>query len=575
MSNCKDVWHSAISEWIQEGDYPPWLQEVQSYIDDGINIDPTPPPPSNHYQNSSLVRIHAHECKERIDYYKDLGAITNVSDQDSSPWTQPLLAIRKDSKKTRLVLDLSRNLNDFIPNIPLKYQSVHTAVRKSRHGVFYTKIDLSACFLSFNVSKTAQRFLQFNFQGQRMGYTRMPFGLKPAPAICQRLLAVVSRILHRCGVVHVRYLDDFLFISDSEAAAHRDLATARAVFSRFGLAVNPQKTESPTTRVEFLGIIIDSLKETLECSTSRLQETCSILRRLSVAKSLRFKEIQSVLGKFNFVSQVMKYARPFFRKLTDCLTGNGRIRQRKVRVSKTVRDDAKYWLSHIRQWNGCCSWRTKRHLTFVTDASTSGFGFRLTRESTAPGHIADPLPPHLAVGQATVGIFSFGHLVKIAKEHCIQWAELYSIAMAVSLYAPCVDNTRLHFHCDNKTDCHILNRLSTRSADLLLLLRAMTSTLAGKNLTISCSHIAGDLNTDADTLSRPAKHKFCLAPTETLRFSRQIALSQAITEAPLTSQLQNWWIPSAHGLSDLVHERRTRPNSADISSSVKNTAIPR
>ena len=60
---------------------------------------------------------------------------------------------------------------------------------------------------------------------------------------------------------------------------------------------------------------------------------------------------------------------------------------------------------------------------------------------------------------------------------------------------------------DNLADVHIINRQSTKSAELLPLLRSIYATCAHFNIAIRAEHLPGELNTIADHLSRPELHK--------------------------------------------------------------------
>ena len=74
---------------------------------------------------------------------------------------QPLHVVTKEGKKPRLVLDLSRNLNDLIEKETFKTMMFQDAVDASSPGCFYGKTDLSDCFLSFPVHERSRRLLAF------------------------------------------------------------------------------------------------------------------------------------------------------------------------------------------------------------------------------------------------------------------------------------------------------------------------------------------------------------------------------------------------------------------------------
>ena len=105
---------------------------------------------------------------------------------------QPLHVIIKPGRKPRLVIDLSRNLNDH-PRVRILLLLVGAGCHRVVHpGCWYSKLDLSNCFLSFPLHPSAMPHFIFRFEGRMYQFIRMPFGLSSAPRICTELLSVVA-----------------------------------------------------------------------------------------------------------------------------------------------------------------------------------------------------------------------------------------------------------------------------------------------------------------------------------------------------------------------------------------------
>ena len=65
-----------------------------------------------HIGNTPAVRRKLTMCKERVEYYRSIGALERV---DYIPdILQSLHVVSRPGRKDRLVLDLSRNLNGFV-----------------------------------------------------------------------------------------------------------------------------------------------------------------------------------------------------------------------------------------------------------------------------------------------------------------------------------------------------------------------------------------------------------------------------------------------------------------------------
>ena len=81
-------------------------------------------------------------------------------------------------------------------------------------------------------------------------FLRMPFGLKNAAQIFQRLMDSICQLFHFVFV----YLDDILVASSTQAEHKNHL---QLLFQRLGLVVNVDKCQFGRRRIEFLGHLID------------------------------------------------------------------------------------------------------------------------------------------------------------------------------------------------------------------------------------------------------------------------------------------------------------------------------
>jgi hypothetical protein len=430
--------------------------------------------------------------------------------------------ILKAGRKPRLVIDLSRNLNDHLAYEYFSYSSVNDAMELSSPDCWYSKLDLSNCFLSFPLHPSALAHFIFRFEGVLHQFVRLPFGLSSAPRICTEMLAVVAYRMGLDGVdALIRYLDDFLFVEGSERAGHSSLAAAMRVFDAFGLVVNPDKTEGPAQRITFLGVLFDSTTQTVACTPERVAELLSLLRESVAHRSLRLAALESLIGKLQFATQVLPGFRPFtFRlqavlkaRLASITKGRGGARRHefarahaRVRVDSGFRADVYFWLSHLRGWNGKQRWRSARSAPFVfaSDASLGGFGYYL--ETTPPAADVTQWPAQLRVGSGFMGIYSTEDSHLHASSGQMTWCEMFAVLAALTTYADVLRDTCVLFLVDNLTDVHVLTKQATRSERLAGLLRAIYAHSLEFNISICARHRPGEENVLADFLSRPELH---------------------------------------------------------------------
>ena len=285
------------------------LADIEAHITQGVSLPLVSAPSAVAYDNTPTVLQHASAVRTRLREYMDFGAVvklpTDAHITDDSLRIQPLHVIIKPGKKPRLVIDLSRNLNDHLEYEYFNYSCVDDAVEASHPGCWYGKLDLSNCFLSFPLHPSVRKYFCFRFESELYQFTHMPFGLSTAPRVCTQLLSVVNFALSELGVRDVRYLDDFFLIAASEEDMARHLLLAQSAIRQFGLVVNPDKTEGPAQSLSFLGVQLDSVAQTVSCTPARVEELTALLRSLLRQRVITRGHAASLIGKLSFAAQVL------------------------------------------------------------------------------------------------------------------------------------------------------------------------------------------------------------------------------------------------------------------------------
>ena len=482
------------------------LQQLHSFITQGIVLDLIDEPTPQRYANTHLVSQHRELVRSRLQEYVALGAVMPLPASDTHPdMVQPLHVIVKPGKKPRLVIDLSRNLNTHIDAPALCMETVSVAVQRSKPNCFYTKLDLSNCFLSFPLHPSMFRFFTFEFEGVLYCFVRLPFGLNVAPYLCTLLLSVVSFRLTQLGITHTRYLDDWLLIALTHAACTAAGSTTKQVFALFGLVNNNEKEVPPTQVVEYLGIIIDSRQQQIRLSAERVTELLGLLHTFSQHNRQRvtIARARTLLGKLSFAATVLPTARPFMRALINMTLHKSP--HAAARFTNETYAALQFWQHRLPLWNGLLKWpsiTSVRTLHIYTDASIAGFGFhcafqvgRDTLESVYAYH----------------GVFDQRfNTLGFLDHRRIALLELIAVLMALHQLATLFDTESpnsfraIRLHTDNNTNVGAIMAQATKSSFVGPVLRAIYDFCFRRSLTISAVHIEGTANCLADFLSRPS-----------------------------------------------------------------------
>ena len=108
------------------------------------------------------------------------------------------------------------------------------------------------------------------------------------------------------------YLDDFLFAAILESLCNLMLNTFLEMCNRLGVPISTEKTEWATTRIVFLGILLDGEMLILVVPEEKKLTAINLLDKCTTKRTVRVKEIQSLAGLLNFLNRAI-YSKDVFQ----------------------------------------------------------------------------------------------------------------------------------------------------------------------------------------------------------------------------------------------------------------------
>ncbi|RCN43519.1 hypothetical protein ANCCAN_10482 [Ancylostoma caninum] len=144
-----------------------------------------------------------------------------------------------------------------------------------------------------------RNYLAFSYEGKLYRFRALPFGLSSAPYAYTRLVKPVAAFLREMGMRLLVYLDDWIFLADSEKRLRQQLSTALELFGDLGFIVNTEKSQlEPVQRIEFLGMTIDSRSFLFEVPEKKVLIISSIAKQLlSTGEGVSLRAIAEFMGK--------------------------------------------------------------------------------------------------------------------------------------------------------------------------------------------------------------------------------------------------------------------------------------
>jgi len=189
---------------------------------------------------------------EILNSWRSAGIISD----STSPYASPVLLVDKGNGEKRLCVDY-RRLNRQTQDQPYPMPDIDDHLSRLAEGRIFTTLDLSNGFLQIPLSEEAKQKTAFVTEETTAKFERMPFGLKGAPGMFQKVMNVVFRDLTDAGLVHV-YLDDIIIPSRDWPSM---LAIVKRVFDalrKARLTLKPAKCTFGADKLNFLGFTISS-----------------------------------------------------------------------------------------------------------------------------------------------------------------------------------------------------------------------------------------------------------------------------------------------------------------------------
>ena len=186
--------------------------------------------------------------REEVNKLVDLGIVV----PSTSPWASPVVPVPKSDGTVRVCVDY-RKLNQVTTADPYYMSTMDEILERVGSSKIISKIDLAKGFYQVEVEPESQEKTAFVSPYGKFHFTRMPFGLKNAPAMFQRLMEVVLGDCYGCSAP---YIDDVIVFSESAEEHVRHLRCVLGALRRYGLTIKERKCEWGKVRLEYLGHVI-------------------------------------------------------------------------------------------------------------------------------------------------------------------------------------------------------------------------------------------------------------------------------------------------------------------------------
>ena len=426
----------------------------------------------------------------------------------SSPWPDavmsPVYVVPKSSTSPheyRLIHNLSfssngypaASVNSCIPDemVSVSYYRLGefiSTVKDFGPNTLMFKFDVKSAFKLLCLHPDFIKYFGFIVDGQIFFDRTLPFGCRVS---CRYWEMFAQFLLWRFRSISLfdwlwNYLDDFFACAPHfcEREIRDAFQHCKREATRLGLPLADDKEVAPTTRVEILGVIIDTGEGRLFLSERKLEKLRGAIRSALTSTSTTLRPLQSLLGLLGSAIIVFPIARAFLCRLYafSAIFPNTNVRRH---IPRACRADLKIWSSVLAgAAPGRLLWPGSRTVPVATDASPRGYGI-VYGNSWNAGHWSW-LPHPLSLG---ITVLELLPLLLFLRTH--QFADHH-----------------IRLQCDNMAVVEVISAMRATDRKIVLFLREIAKICLANRLTLSAVHVPGVENVGPDLLSRNRIEEF-------------------------------------------------------------------
>ena len=420
----------------------------------------------------------------------------------SNPLSAPLIVSPMNSvpkassvDERRVIVDLSwphgASVNDGISKdvylgelINLHYASVQQVcemVIKVGSGAHIYKRDLRHAYRQIPVDPRDYKYLGYFWNESLYFDTALAMGQRNAAMACSRTTKAVMYMHAEDGYTGTSYLDDLIGVEDPNLSELAYLALGDLLLE-LGLGENFSKACAPATMQIVLGILIDTVNMTASVPEDKLEEIVTLVNEWQGKACCKKVELQSLIGKLQFVTKCVRQSRIFLNRLLETL--RKMTKKKTIDLSESFQKDLRWWALFIDEYNGVSIipplvW-DEPDVTFSTDSCLKGCG----------------------------GICQFEYFHAVFPESIrslrlpIHKLEMLAVLIGVRIWGHRLEGLRLQIYCDNSAAVDVINSSRTKDPFLATCLRELWLEVSKFGFELRAVHLPGEENRVADWLSR-------------------------------------------------------------------------
>ena len=255
-------------------------------------------------------RRFAEPVNEEIERQCQELEMMEIIEKSNSPWSSPVVPIRKVDGCLRLCIDY-RKVNAVTEPEKFPMPNLSDSIYSAHNIKFFTKIDLVKGYYQIPIDEDSRPMTAFSTQHNQYQFKRLSFGLRNSGIQFQRnMQEILSEFSTKKVIV---YIDDILIISETFDEHLKLIEKVLTALLKNGIKIKVSKCEFFKKEVSFLGHMI---------STEGIRKCPKFIEKIqNFPKPTNINQLRKFLGLANFQRKFVSNFSVIAKPLSACTGG--------------------------------------------------------------------------------------------------------------------------------------------------------------------------------------------------------------------------------------------------------------
>ena len=271
-----------------------------------------------------------------------------------------------------------KKLIKLIPYQHFKMESLHYLRYMLQQGEYMCKLDIKYANFSVPLHRNSRDKVRFQWSAKLYELLCLCFGLGPAPRIFTKTSKVLISLTMRLNIKIVIYLDDILLLGRSINDVLIETDIVIFLLQHLGFVINLKKSIlTPQQKIEFLGLLVDSLNMSLSLTPEKLMKVTSQCLEMYKTEKVSILQLTKLLGFLSSTAQAVLPVQLQFRYLQQIqveLLSRDPSYQHQVTLNSSAKEELLWWAPSVKLCNGRCLVQPQAEMVIQMDASKIGWG---------------------------------------------------------------------------------------------------------------------------------------------------------------------------------------------------------